>query len=180
MLNSRIIEFYSGTEPDHRGRYLHEIQLWADDQLESIHDYVQWLFPLTEPSGFNTAAPVLTHESIQEFRSRPELQQKLRSSFLRMMTFYALEVRSGEHITVIRAPNFAAEAAGWLTPSSHNHLRITRILRCLTVLGLEAEAKAFFGCLSEIYENEQNKPAPAISDETMFYWKEAVCNAGMG
>jgi hypothetical protein len=34
MLNSRIIGFYSGTEPDHRGRYLHEIQQWPDDQLE--------------------------------------------------------------------------------------------------------------------------------------------------
>jgi hypothetical protein len=180
MLNSRIIGFYSGTEPDHRGRYVHEIQLWADDQLECVHDYVQWLFPLTEPSGFNTAAPVLTRESVQEFRTRPELQQQLRSSFLRMMTFYGFEARSGDDITLTRAPNFAAKAAGWLSPSNHNHLRITRILRCLTVLGLEAEAKAFFGCLSEIYENEQNKPVPAISDETMLYWKEAVAMLAVG
>jgi len=95
-----------------------------------------------------------------------------------MMTFYGLEVRSGEQITVTRAPNFAAKAVGWLSPSNHNHLRITRILRWLTVLGLEAEVKAFFGCLSEIYENEQNKPAPAISDETMLYWKQAVADGG--
>jgi hypothetical protein len=148
--NTRIIGFYSDTEPDHRGRYLHEIQEWPDAQLEAVHDYIQWLFPLPERSGFNVAAPVLTHESIQEFRTRPELQQQLRSSFLRMMTFYGFEARSGEHITVTRAPNFAAKAAGWLSPGNHNHLRITRILRCLTVLGLEAEAKAFFDCLSEI------------------------------
>jgi len=176
--NPQIIGFYSGTLPDHRGRYLHQIQLWADEQLESVHDYVQWLFPLPERSGFNLAAPVLTHESIQEFRSRPELQQKLRSSFLCMMTFYGLEVRTGEHITVTRAPNFAAKATGWLSPGNHNHLRITRILRCLTVLGLEAEAKAFFGCLSEIYESEQNKPVPAISDDTMLYWRQAVADGG--
>ena len=36
MLNSRIIGFYSGTEPDHRGRYLHEIQQWADDKLQAV------------------------------------------------------------------------------------------------------------------------------------------------
>lgn len=54
----------------------------------------------------------------------------------------------------------------------------TRILKCLTVLGLEAEAKAFFRCLSEIYEDEQNKPVPAVSDETMLYWREAVGDAG--
>jgi len=92
MLNSRIIGFYSGTEPDHRGRYLHEIQSWPDDQLEAVHDYIQWLFPLPEPSGFNLAAPVLDRESIQEFRTRPELQQKLRRSFLRLMNFYGLRL----------------------------------------------------------------------------------------
>jgi hypothetical protein len=176
--NIQIIGFYSGTEPDHRGRYVHEIQAWPDDQLEAIHDYIQWLFPLPERSGFNVVAPVLTRESIQEFRTQPDLQQQLRGSFLRMMSFYGFETRFGKQITVTRAPNFAAKATGWLSPGNHNHLRITRILRCLTVLGLEAEAKAFFGCLSEIYEDEQNKTLPAISDETMLYWREAVGGAG--
>jgi hypothetical protein len=176
--NIQIIGFYSGTEPDHRGRYVQEIQAWPDDQLETAHDYIQWLFPLSEKSGFNVAAPVLTRESIQEFRTQPDLQQKLRGSFLRMMTFYGFETRFGKQITVTRAPNFAAKASGWLSPGNHNHLRITRILRCLTVLGLEAEAKAFFGCLSEIYEGEQNKTLPALSDETMLHWRKAVGDAG--
>jgi hypothetical protein len=178
MLNSRIIGFYSGTEPDHRGRYLHEIQSWPDDQLEAVHDYIQWLFPLPEPSGFNLAAPVLDRESIQEFRTRPELQQKLRRSFLRLMNFYGFEARSGEQITVTRAPNSAAKATVWLSPGNHNHLRITRILRCLSVLGPEAEARAFFNCLSQIYEDEQNKPMPAISSETILYWRGALADAG--
>jgi hypothetical protein len=173
-VNSRIIEFYSGTEPDHRGRYLQEIQRWADNQLEKSHDYIQWLFPLPEPSSFNVAAPVLNRRSIEEFRARADLQEKLLFSFTRMLNFYGLEVRSGERVTITRAPNFAAKATVWLSPGNHNHLRITRILRCLTVLGLESEAKAFFGCLSEIYEDEQNKRLPAISDETVLYWKEAV------
>jgi hypothetical protein len=180
MLSSRIIGFYSGTGSDHRGRYLHEIQEWPDDQLEAVHDYIQWLFPLPEPSGFNVAAPVLNRKSIQEFRTRPDLQEKLRVSFLRMINFYGLEARSGEQITVTRAPNFAAKATVWLSPGNHNHLRITRILRCLSLLGLEAEANAFFDCLSETYEDEQKKPMPAISDETMLYWREAASHLGSG
>ncbi len=177
VVNARIIGFYGGTDPDHKGRCLHEIQRWSDDQLEKVHDYIQWLFPLTEPSGFNVAAPVLNAESIREFRARPDLQEQLRVSFRRMVSFYGLEARSGEQISVIRPPNFAAKATVWLSPGNHNHLRITRILKCLNVLGLETEAKAFFDCLSEIYEEEQNKPLPAISDETMFYWREAVVDA---
>ena len=178
MSNTQIIGFYCGTEPDHQGRYVHEILNLPDDQLEAVHDYIQWLFPLSERSGFNVAAPALTQESIQEFRNRPDLQGRLRVSFLRMMNFYGFETRFGKQITVTRAPNFGIKSIGWLSPSNHNHLRITRILKCLTILGLEAEAKAFFGCLSEIYEDEQNKTRPAISDETTLFWREAVGGAG--
>jgi hypothetical protein len=178
MANSPIIGFYSGTNPDHRGRHLHEMQGWSDEQLESVHDYIQWLFPLPEPSAFNLEAPLLTSAAIQEFRRRPDLQGKLRVSFLRMMSFYGLRVHFGEAITVARLPTFATKSAGWLSPGNHNHLRITRILRSSTLLGRELEARAFFGCLSEIYENEQNKPLPAISEETMLYWKEAVGDSG--
>ncbi len=178
MADSQIIGFYSGTEPDHRGRNLHEIHEWPDDQLESVHDYIQWLFPLPERSAFNVAAPVLTREDIQEFRTRQDLQEELGASFLRMMNFYGFEVRSVQQITMTRAPNFASNATIWLSPGNHNHLRITRILRCLTVLGLEAEANAFFDCLCEIYDEEHNKPHPAISEETMRYWREAVSDGG--
>ena len=172
--SDRIVAFYSGAEPDHRGRYLHEIQQWPHDQLEAVHDYIQWLFPLPERSGFNVAAPVLTAESIQEFRTRPELRENLRRSFLRMMSFYGLEVCVAEPMKITRSSNFAVRSAGWLSCGNHNHLRITRILRCLSVLGLEAEAKTIFECLAEIYEEERSKPAPAISEETFEYWRAAT------
>ena len=81
-------------------------------------------------------------------------------------------------IKVTRTRYFAAKATVWLSPGNHNHLRITRILRCLSLLGLEAEARAFFECLSEIYDNEQSQPRPAISTETIQYWRRAVGDAG--
>ena len=90
------------------------------------------------------------------------------------MNFYGFETRFGKQITITRAPNFANKATGWLSPGNHNHLRITRILRCLTVLGLEAEAKAFFECLASIYADQQLKPLPAISFETFEYWRTAA------
>jgi hypothetical protein len=177
MTNQSIIGFYGVTEPDHRGRYLREILGWPDDQLEAVHDYIQWLFPLPERSAFNAAAPLLTGETILEFRTRPELRQNLRLSFLRMMNFYGFEFHLGERNVAPRAPNFTTKAIVWLLPSNHNHLRITRISRCLSLLGLEQEARAFFDCLSEIYAEEQTKPLPAISDETMLYWRKAVSGA---
>ncbi|MGA3103577.1 MAG: opioid growth factor receptor-related protein [Terriglobales bacterium] len=154
------------------------MQRWPDDRLETVHDFVQWLFPLPERSGFNVTAPILTPESIEEFWMRPELLENLRVSFVHMLNFYGFEVRLGERITVTRAANFAVKAAGWLSPSNHNHLRITRILRSLSVLGLDAEAVAFFDCLREIYGEEQSKAEPAISEETMRYWEKSVSDSG--
>jgi hypothetical protein len=81
VMPSRIIGFYNCTESDHRGRYLRELQQWPDDQVESVPDHIQWLFPLPEPSGFNVAVPALTRESIRDFLARPDLKENLRVEF---------------------------------------------------------------------------------------------------
>jgi len=162
---SAILRYYEGAATDDRGRYLSEIQGWPDARLESVHDFIQWMFPLAERSGANPAAPVLDDHTVREFRSRPELQETLRASFVRMLRFYGLELDSG---VVKRAADFRSKA--WLTPGNHNHLRITRVLKSLRILGLEQDARAFFDCLAEIYASHRQ----AISPETFRYWQAAT------
>jgi hypothetical protein len=162
---SAILRYYEGSAPDDRGRYLSEIQRWPDASLEAVHDFIQWTFPLAEPSGANPGAPVLDEEAIREFRSRPELHENLRTSFLRMLRFYGLEFESG---VVKRAGDLRSKT--WLTPGNHNHLRITRIIKSLKILGLESEARAFFECLTEIYASHR----AAISPATFRYWESAL------
>ena len=58
--DSPLVRFYRGDAPDARGRTLDDILAWDDEQLEAVHDYIQWLFPLDEPSRFNPDAPLLT------------------------------------------------------------------------------------------------------------------------
>jgi len=89
--NSGIVDFYTGTSPDHRGRYLREILDSPDGELERVHDYIQWLFPLAERSGFNVNAPMLDGQTIENSLT-PDLQRNLRASFLRMLAFYGLEI----------------------------------------------------------------------------------------
>ena len=59
-----IVRFYRGTGFDARGRSLDEVLAWDDERLEDVHDYIQWLFPLDEPSQFTPHAPLLTAESL--------------------------------------------------------------------------------------------------------------------
>ncbi len=103
--NRAIIDFHSGSATDDRGRYLREIQHWPDERLEFVHDFIQWMFPLIEPSGVNPSAPVLDRPTILTFRSRPELMRNLRASFLRMLRFYGLEPRPEPEARIERAAN---------------------------------------------------------------------------
>ncbi len=144
---SRLVEFYSGRAPDHAGRFVAQIQQWPDERLEAVHDFIQWLFPLAEPSPVNPLAPVLDRETIEAFAAQPELRQNLRLSFLRMLRFYGLEMQSGPPLRIQPAANFDERAANWLHPGNHNHLRITRILKSLALLGLKEESGAFLECL---------------------------------
>jgi hypothetical protein len=61
----------------------------------------------------------------------------------------------------------------WLSAGNHNHLRITRIIKCLRLLGLEADAQEFYQRLAGIYEQERRKPRPGITAETFRFWSAA-------
>lgn len=74
----------------------------------------------------------------------------------------------------MRAANFAERSKNWLTPANHNHLRITRILKSLRLLGLEPESAAFFRALAAIYPGQSAAANPAISATTFRFWQSAV------
>ena len=168
---SIITDFYSGEIADHRGRALLDLQAQNFVQLEDHHDYIQWLFPLPEASRFNSHAPMLTDTDIAAFRSNAALRLKLQTSFVIMLHFYGLELAMlPNSVYVKKGDAWPDRSANWLTPRNHNYLRISRILRCLTVLGCEDRAVAFLACLERIYETHSR----VIGDVTLRYWRDAV------
>ena len=89
-----VVAFYSGGA-DHRGRTLSGILDWPDDRLESVHDYIQWVFPTEAPSGVNPFAPLVTRETKQAFTDRPDLRDRLRLALDRLLAFYGLRRAAG-------------------------------------------------------------------------------------
>jgi hypothetical protein len=167
--SNAIIAFYAGQRPDHRGRLLSAIQSWDFDQLEDVHDFMQWLFPLPEPSPVNPVAPTLDRATIEEFRRRSDLQATLLVSFRTMLAFYGFDLVSDMPPQIRRGAHFAERSANWLSPNNHNHLRITRVLRTLRLLGLEAHAQAFFKALDAVYKEMPSK----ITATTYDFWQRA-------
>jgi hypothetical protein len=165
---SQLLDFYRGQAPDSEGRWIRDLWTWDDDALESVHDFIQWLFPLPEPSRFNPDAPLLTPEDITAFRAEPQLRANLQRSLERFLTFLGLSRRPDGSLK--EGPSFAARAADvWQSPN-HNWLRISRVLRSLTLLGLDVEAGRLYAILDGFY---QCRRFP-IPDSTFHYWTAAV------
>ena len=170
---SSVVDFYRLTGRDHRDRSLREIQDFDFYELEYTHDYIQWLFPLPEPSGANLAAPLLSPADIAAFQADSTLRAELARSFEAMLSFFGLEMapaRGKRDLRIVKADHFEDSSGVWLSPGNHNFLRITRILRSLTLLGCEVHASAFLDCLEEIYAENTRLIGPT----TMQYWCRAV------
>jgi hypothetical protein len=167
-----LLRFYRLEAPDDRGRMLDEIWRWDAARLEATHDYIQWLFPLAERSAFNPGAPTLTPATIAAFRADDRLRQRLERSLTTMLAFYglALSIDAAGHPDVAQASDFAVKARGWLHAGDHNHLRLTRILTSLRLLGLEEMARALLACLERIAREHPH----AVSSTTLNYWRKAV------
>ena len=163
--------FYRGDGRDHRGRSLSDIHGFDFYELEFNHDYIQWLFPLPEPSGANASAPLLSKEDIAAFQSDQALRKTLQQSFLLMLQFYGLDLfeRDG-HLEIMRSASFDERSGLWLTAGNHNFLRISRILRSLSLLGLGAYARAFLECLETIYAENPT----TVGTTTIGYWRSAT------
>ena len=121
---TEIVGFLEGKTPDHRGRILAMLLQQTDHQAETTHDYIQWLFPLDEPSRSVNGAPVLTELDIDEIKGSSLAQANLARSARWFLGF----LERNNH---------------WLTKYYHNHLRITRVIKSLRLLASDEAADEF-------------------------------------
>lgn len=175
MVHSPVVSFYLGDAPDSSGRWLGDLLDSSDEYLEEVHDYIQWLFPLTEPSLYNSEAPLLSDQDLMLFRESTMLQKCVLRSLERMLAFYGLELTEMPDGTLSISPDttFVKQAANWLTWGNHNYQRLTRILRSLRLLDLDPYAQALFVCLDRIYQIYGDQ----IPETSYNFWEDAVNNA---
>ena len=169
--NSQLVQFYLGRGLDNRGRMIDDILSWKNEQLENVHDYIQWLFPLQEGSAFNSSAPVLSEADIATFRNDPKAKQKLLLSLARLIDFYGfMATWEGGTYQIVKSKDFQQKSRNWLTKYNHNFLRITRILKSLVLLGGEKHSRALLTALEEVYKDNPK----IIGEETLNYWRDAL------
>ena len=183
---NKILEFYKGERPNQEGLYYDDIMKFNHHELEDNHCYIQWLFPLKEPSLAVPGSPILTDEEIDIFAShgkhhddmveKLELRQKVLKDFEKMILFYGLKAYLAEEedsktVVIKRDPHtFEDKAKNWLTPRNHNFLRLTRMLTSLKLLGDSSSPRMLYECLCDIYEDNK----AIIGPITKQFWDEAM------
>ena len=123
IASNRIVEFLTGNGTTTEGFTLDDILAMSDEELESNHQYIQWLFPLNEPSKMVPGAPYLTSADTALLAANPAAKASILKGLARMKSFY--------------------ENTNFITPFNHNLRRISRILKSLVLMGLRTDAEVF-------------------------------------
>ena len=166
-----IVDFYSGRFKHPSGRTIEGVLEMDDDALEAAHDVIQYLFPLTERSQCQPHSPVLSRAEVEEFRSSKELKVMLSESLGRMLKFYGLSVVMDAVGPVVwRGPGWDERSPNWLQKGDHNHLRLTRMVKSLKLLGLGHYADA----LQKFLLEEAARTPAAFTRETVGLWAHAT------
>jgi hypothetical protein len=168
--NVRNVKFYCNeikSEPE--GDYIENIHAkwWGRwDILERHHGYIQWLFPIRH-GGLNSHSQPMTKHEAEIFRNSPDMISRVKKSYEMMMEFLGIDVID-ENGKLRPNPKNWEERAYFLSRSSHNYLRLTRIMKCFTILGLESyklNLIAFF--VEQVFKN---KVLEETMESLMTYW----------
>ena len=146
----KVLSFLQDTGPDHRGRYLSDIWKFSDQQIETTHDFIQWVFPLDEPSTASPDAPVLEPGEIALIHKSSLAAHNLNVS----ANWFCAYLTRNDH---------------WRVAHDHNHLRITRMIRSQRLLQGEMAANATRDRILKLAAPSKEE----ISETSFGYWKNA-------
>jgi hypothetical protein len=154
-----IVNFVALHGKDHKGRRYVDYLAFSDNELEINHDFIQWMFPLHEPSGFSGNCPILSPEIVEETTRLLNFKYQIEAGVGRISRFLGI----GQHFDIDIQRNHFHNG-------NHNLLRITRIIRSLRLLEREDLAKQFYDDVMVGAMLAQ----PEISAVTRQYWIKAL------
>ena len=160
-------------------------RLWDGDfeRLEMHHGYIQWLFPVFENAGMNWESLPLSKSGAALIRKDPEAQRRVIKSYRLMLKFYGLELideKTGKLARHSDAELYTNMIAN-LNTSSHNWLRVSRIITSLGELGFRRYKKELLemlrkevesGSLSNAARSLQQFWAPLVEAEGSPQYKQ--------
>ena len=134
----------------------------SNSDLEGHHDFIQAVFPNLEESKFTNKDLYLNkslkkwQDLMQDLGIRLKIQQNLKLNLIRILTFFGFEVTLGDSSEIVKL-NAKDDARIFVPnndPMSHNRLRLTRVLKCLKLFGLNREYELIMGAIKNNHKFE--------------------------
>ncbi|PCH40588.1 hypothetical protein WOLCODRAFT_24194 [Wolfiporia cocos MD-104 SS10] len=154
---------------------LHE--RWHGDyaKLEHKHGFIQWLFPIPEYGMNYESEPLQRHEA-EAMRADPAIINRVIRSYTLMLDFYGMRLEDSATGLLDRSSEDYKERYKNLVRSPHNNLRITRILKCLSILGLEHLNAGFLLFVLSEQGAHHELDTPNIRSSMDRWWANCVRN----
>ena len=145
-----ILDFLNGEQPDIYNRYLEDIWKMSDEDIESVHNFIQWTFPLNERSGAVPNSPILTQQEIIDIKKSEIAKQNIK--------------KSADWFV-----DFLTRNSYWICQSNHNHLRITRVIKSLRLIHSNEEAENFKNSVMNLIKGNEHK----INPISLEFWNKS-------
>lgn len=155
MSHLSALRFLTNVPDEHPDGYtpIEIVTNWLDEDLEGIHNYIQWCFPLVEPSNYNHGAPTPNIREVRKIRKSKQAQESLSLLMWRMIDFYD-------------------RTTHWITLQDHNHLRITRIIKSLGLLTPPEYGLGFYHFI--MWKVMSHSKPCAVNSTTIGIWRKAA------
>jgi hypothetical protein len=162
-----LIDFFYFGGTDDQGRTLDIILNQTDDWLESTHDFIQWLFPLREKSGANPTAPLFDNELLSAFHLYKAGPDQMVRALDRMLRFYGLQRND---LVITKGRNWNERKGYWFVEPTHNDLRISRILKSMSIIRLVEYSDALLDAMHKL----AGESDCGLSSEAIEFWESAI------
>ena len=138
------IKFLMGEQIDDKSfrfNSCNEFRTASNNDLEKYHDFIQAVFPNLEKSEYDNKDLYLNknlkkwQDLMQDLDIRLKIQKNLKLNLIRILTFFGFKVSLKGSFEI---DELEADAGGVaFRPGNHNGLRLTRVLICLKIFGLD-------------------------------------------
>ena len=159
------IDFYNGDGTDPQGNTAADYMAFTTQDWDERHDIIQWAFPTHVMSKFNPDAPLIDVSTLQ-LLSNDQLI-RLRSTQRHILLSYLHSIGIGR----LLKPEFVLLEGGYdVSQTSHQHLRITRVITSLRLFGQDEIAANFGRFMLLLAEQFPHR----INNLTVEFWNKAL------
>jgi hypothetical protein len=116
----------------------------------------------------------MSKNEAKNFRNNPEIQKRVIKSYELMLDFYGMCLVNKKTGLIARNPVCYKNRYKHLNSSFHNYLRITRILKCLGISGIEKYKKQFLKHM--VIEIFKNNVLSNCDDSCVKFWIPTLRN----